>query len=131
MKDCYSVTQYSVQQILGLITSGDIAIPEIQRPFVWDSTKVRELVDSLYKGYPTGYLIAWKNPDVRLKGGATRHLVKAYALDAEVAASVASGVYAGCADLLGLKLKEASTVKRARLGNTLRSTTAIGSKGAS
>ena len=71
MKDCYSVTQYSVQQILGLITSGDIAIPEIQRPFVWDSTKVRELVDSLYKGYPTGYLITWKNPDVRLKGGGT------------------------------------------------------------
>lgn len=34
MKDCYSVTTYSVQAILGLIDSGDIAIPEIQRPFV-------------------------------------------------------------------------------------------------
>lgn len=32
---------------------------------------MRELVDSLYKGYPTGYLITWKNPDVRLKGGGT------------------------------------------------------------
>lgn len=71
MQDCYSVTQYSVQQILGLITSGDIAIPEIQRPFVWDSTKVRDLVDSLYHGYPTGYLITWKNPDVKVKGGGT------------------------------------------------------------
>ena len=71
MKDCYSVTQYSVQQILGLITSGDIAIPEIQRPFVWDSTKVRDLVDSLYHGYPTGYLITWKNPDVKVKDGGT------------------------------------------------------------
>lgn len=71
MKDCYSVTHYSVQQILGLITSGDIAIPEIQRPFVWDSTKVRDLVDSLYHGYPTGYLITWKNPDVKVKGGGT------------------------------------------------------------
>lgn len=69
MKDCYSVTMYSVQSILGLIESGDIAIPEIQRPFVWDSTKVRDLVDSLYHGYPTGYLITWKNPDVKIKGG--------------------------------------------------------------
>lgn len=69
MKDCYSVTTYSVQSILGLIEAGSIAIPEIQRPFVWDSTKVRDLVDSLYHGYPTGYLITWKNPDVKIKGG--------------------------------------------------------------
>lgn len=71
MKDCYTVTTYSVQSILGLIESRDIAIPEIQRPFVWDSTKVRDLVDSLYHGYPTGYLITWKNPDVKIKGGGT------------------------------------------------------------
>ena len=71
MKDCYSVTTYSVQSILGLIDHGDIAIPEIQRPFVWDSSKVRDLVDSLYHGYPTGYLITWKNPDVKIKGGGT------------------------------------------------------------
>lgn len=71
MKDSYSVTTYSVQNILGLIDSGDIAIPEIQRPFVWDSTKVRDLIDSLYHGYPTGYLITWKNPDVKIKGGGT------------------------------------------------------------
>ncbi len=69
MKECYSTTNYSVQSILGLIDSGDIAIPEIQRPFVWDSKKVRDLIDSLYHGYPTGYLITWKNPDVKIKGG--------------------------------------------------------------
>lgn len=39
MQDCYSVTTYSVQSILGLIDSGDIAIPEIQRASVWDATK--------------------------------------------------------------------------------------------
>ena len=71
MKDCYTVTDYTVNNLLGLIDSGDIAIPEIQRPFVWDSTKVRDLVDSLYNGYPTGYLITWKNPDVKIKGGGT------------------------------------------------------------
>ena len=71
MKDCYTVTTYSVQAILGLIDSGQIAIPEIQRPFVWDNAKVRDLIDSLYNGYPTGYLITWKNPDVKVKGGGT------------------------------------------------------------
>ncbi|TQF76244.1 DUF262 domain-containing protein, partial [Elioraea sp. Yellowstone] len=44
---------------------------EIQRPFVWDATKVRNLLDSLYQGYPVGYLIAWRNPSVRLKDGTT------------------------------------------------------------
>jgi len=48
-----------------------MAIPEIQRPFVWDKTKVRNLMDSLYKGFPVGYLIAWKNPNIKLKGGGT------------------------------------------------------------
>lgn len=65
----YTPNSLSISAILGLIASGDIAIPEIQRPFVWKKTQVRDLLDSLYKGYPTGYLIIWKNPDVRLKDG--------------------------------------------------------------
>ncbi len=65
----YTPNSLSVSAILGLIAGGDIAIPEIQRPFVWKKTQVRDLLDSLYKGYPTGYLIIWKNPDVRLKDG--------------------------------------------------------------
>jgi hypothetical protein len=51
------------------VKSREIAIPEIQRPFVWDATKVRNLLDSLYQGYPIGYLISWRNPTVRLKDG--------------------------------------------------------------
>jgi len=65
----YTVNQYFVSNILNWVSEKEIAIPEIQRPFVWDSTKVRDLMDSLYRGYPIGYIIAWKNPDVRLKDG--------------------------------------------------------------
>lgn len=65
----YAVNQYPIQILLSWVQAGEIAIPEIQRPFVWDSKQVRELIDSLYKGYPVGYLIAWKNHDVRLKNG--------------------------------------------------------------
>lgn len=67
--DKYSVSQYSVSSILGFIDAGEIAIPEIQRPFVWKGRQVRDLIDSLYNGYPTGYLIIWQNPDVKLKDG--------------------------------------------------------------
>lgn len=65
----YTVNQYFVSNILNWVQEKEIAIPEIQRPFVWDSTKVRDLMDSLYRGFPIGYIIAWKNHDVRLKDG--------------------------------------------------------------
>ncbi len=65
----YTPSSITVSAILGNIASGDIAIPEIQRPFVWKKKQVRDLLDSLYKGYPTGYLIIWKNPNIRLKDG--------------------------------------------------------------
>jgi uncharacterized protein with ParB-like and HNH nuclease domain len=65
----YAVNQQLIETLLAWINSGEIAIPEIQRPFVWDSSKVRDLMDSLYQGYPIGYVIAWRNPNVRLKDG--------------------------------------------------------------
>jgi hypothetical protein len=67
----YSVTPYPIETLLTWVKSGEIAIPEIQRPFVWEATKVRNLLDSLYQGYPVGYLIAWRNPTVRLKDGSS------------------------------------------------------------
>jgi hypothetical protein len=65
----YAVNQQLIETLLAWVNSGEIAIPEIQRPFVWDSSKVRDLMDSLYQGYPVGYVIAWRNPNVRLKDG--------------------------------------------------------------
>lgn len=65
----YSVSPHPIETLLTWVKSGEIAIPEIQRPFVWEATKVRNLLDSLYQGYPVGYLIAWRNPTIRLKDG--------------------------------------------------------------
>jgi len=67
----YSVSPHPIETLLTWVKSGEIAIPEIQRPFVWEATKVRNLLDSLYQGYPVGYLIAWRNPTVRLKDGSS------------------------------------------------------------
>src|SRR3954465_7210057 len=63
------VTPPPIETLLTWVKSGEVAIPEIQRPFVWEATKVRNLLDSLYQGYPVGYLIAWRNPTVKLKDG--------------------------------------------------------------
>lgn len=65
----YRVTQSAVTQLLEDVRREHIAIPELQRPFVWDSVKVRDLMDSLYKGYPVGYLITWQSVGAHLKGG--------------------------------------------------------------
>lgn len=78
----YSVNNYTVETLLSDIKSGNIAIPEMQRPFVWDSSKVRDLVDSLYKGFPVGYIIVWQNPDVKLKDG-TKSIGKKVLIDGQ------------------------------------------------
>lgn len=49
----FTNTSITIKGLLGLIEAKDIAIPEIQRPFVWKNSLVRDLIDSLYKGYPT------------------------------------------------------------------------------
>ena len=65
----FTLMQYTISSILGMIDAEDFVIPEIQRPFVWKRSQVRDLIDSLYQGYPTGYIITWKNPDVKTKDG--------------------------------------------------------------
>ena len=67
----FSLNQTPISTILAWVESRAIAIPEIQRPFVWTSSQVRALMDSLYQGYPFGYIITWQNPDVRLKDDST------------------------------------------------------------
>ncbi len=69
MAEKYNASNISIDQILNFIKSGEIAIPEIQRPFVWKPKQVRDLIDSLYTGYPTGYLIISQSPNMKLKDG--------------------------------------------------------------
>ena len=51
MTEKYTPGQHTVGAILNYIANGEIAIPEIQRPFVWKGRQVRDLIDSLYNGY--------------------------------------------------------------------------------
>ncbi|GAA2958910.1 DUF262 domain-containing protein [Lactobacillus kefiranofaciens subsp. kefirgranum] len=65
----YSVDHANIGNILGWIRSGEIGLPEMQRPFVWKLKQVRDLIDSLYRGYPIGFIVTWQNPDADLKFG--------------------------------------------------------------
>lgn len=74
----YSVNNYTVDVLLADIKSGNIAIPEMQRPFVWDATQVRDLMDSLYKGFPVGYIIVWQIPQIKKAVNGFRILQKCW-----------------------------------------------------
>ena len=51
---------FSVAQLTSAIDSGALALPDIQRPFVWPQTKVRDLLDSMYRGFPVGQVMFWQ-----------------------------------------------------------------------
>lgn len=66
----------TIAQLVADIEQGTLALPDIQRPFVWKNTKVRDLLDSLFRGYPFGFILTWRSPvDVTTKaigGSSTR-----------------------------------------------------------
>lgn len=57
----FKEVSYSLNKLLQDIKMGEIGLPEIQRPFVWPNAKVRDLFDSMYRGFPVGYLLFWAN----------------------------------------------------------------------
>jgi len=58
----YRSQSATIGQLVSDIQRGTLALPDIQRPFVWKNTKVRDLLDSIFKGFPFGFILTWKNP---------------------------------------------------------------------
>ena len=57
----FKKVDYDLASLVKYIELGEIGLPDIQRPFVWKNAKVRDLFDSMYRGYPVGYLLLWQN----------------------------------------------------------------------
>jgi hypothetical protein len=57
----FKKVDYTLRKLIEDIDIGEIGLPEIQRPFVWPNTKVRDLFDSMFRGYPIGYILLWAN----------------------------------------------------------------------
>ena len=53
----------SVEELVGMIERGELRLPEMQRRYVWRSTRVRDLLDSLYRGYPSGAILLWETDE--------------------------------------------------------------------
>ena len=53
----------SVEELVGMIERGELRLPEMQRRFVWRATRVRDLLDSLYRGYPSGAILLWETDE--------------------------------------------------------------------
>ncbi|MEO8385234.1 MAG: DUF262 domain-containing protein [Betaproteobacteria bacterium] len=70
LKTCFKKVDYDLSGLLHYIEIGDIALPDIQRPFVWSNAKVRDLFDSMYRGFPVGYFLFWEN----VTGGGTKQI---------------------------------------------------------
>ncbi|MBQ7545109.1 MAG: DUF262 domain-containing protein [Synergistaceae bacterium] len=64
MDAIFYTTEFTVAQLIEKIDTGELGLPELQRPFVWKNTKIRDLFDSMMSGYPVGYLMLWECPDL-------------------------------------------------------------------
>ncbi len=64
MATLFKEVSYNLATLIQHIDMGIIGLPDIQRPFVWPDTKVRDLFDSMYQGYPVGYFLFWSNANI-------------------------------------------------------------------
>src|SRR5690349_18319417 len=69
MTSLFTTQTFPMGQLVPMIERGTLGLPELQRPFVWTKAKVRDLFDSLYRGYPVGHFLFWKNA-----AGGSRHI---------------------------------------------------------
>jgi hypothetical protein len=63
----FKKVDYSLNKLIHDIAQGEIGLPDIQRPFVWKTSRVRDLFDSMYRGFPVGYLLFWSNAHLKDK----------------------------------------------------------------
>ena len=69
----------TVEELVSMIQRGELRLPEMQRRYVWRSTRVRDLMDSLYRGYPSGAILVWDtDEDVPLQEFAVKQTVNPY-----------------------------------------------------
>ena len=67
MQQIFNNTTLTVNQLIEKIDTGELGLPELQRPFIWKDSKVRDLFDSMMRGYPIGYLMLWECPALEKK----------------------------------------------------------------
>ena len=67
MQQIFTSKNLTVSFLVDQVDMGILGLPELQRPFVWKDSKVRDLFDSMMRGYPIGYLMLWESPELESK----------------------------------------------------------------
>ncbi|WP_102341460.1 DUF262 domain-containing protein [Galactobacillus timonensis] len=62
-KELFDNIPSKVGDLLSDVKNGKVGLPDLQRPFVWKDSKTRDLLDSMLKGYPIGYIMLWQSPE--------------------------------------------------------------------
>jgi len=61
-KELFTNIPSKVGDLINDVKNGRIGLPDLQRPFVWKDNKVRDLLDSMLRGFPIGYIMLWESP---------------------------------------------------------------------
>ena len=102
-----------VGDIVNDVITGRIGLPDLQRPFVWRDNKVRELLDSMIKGYPIGYIMLWESPnDYETKKSGIGSNEKTYDEPKELVIDGQQRLTALVAAMYGVKVKDKNFKER-------------------
>lgn len=89
------------------VRTGRIGLPDLQRPFVWKDNKIRDLLDSMMKGYPIGYIMLWESPaDYETKKSSIGMNTKTYGEPKELVIDGQQRLTALAAAMYGIRVKD-------------------------
>ena len=112
-KELFKNIPSKVGDLVKDVRNGRIGLPDLQRPFVWKDNKVRELFDSMLKGYPIGYIMLWESPaDYESKKSTIGNNDKTYDEPKELVIDGQQRLTALVAAMFAVKVKDKNFVER-------------------
>ena len=108
----YNPVSLEVGNILKDVKSGKIGLPDLQRPFVWTNSKVRDLLDSMLRGYPIGYIMLWDSPAEDDKKSQIGTNEKAFSAPKELVIDGQQRLTALLASLYGIEVRDKNFQQR-------------------
>ncbi|MCR6545694.1 DUF262 domain-containing protein [Dehalobacterium formicoaceticum] len=111
-KELFDNIPSKVDDLLMDVKNGRIGLPDLQRPFVWKDNKVRELLDSMLKGYPIGYIMIWSSPDDYKNTGYIGNNEKIYKQPDDLVIDGQQRLTALLAAMYGVKIKDKNYKER-------------------
>ena len=111
-KELFNNIPSKVGELLMQVRNGSLGLPDLQRPFVWSDAKVRDLLDSMLKGYPIGYIMLWSTPHDYEKAKQIGQNEKSYRLPDALVIDGQQRLTALLAAIYGIKIKDKNYIER-------------------